>query len=162
MAGFSSAVASDQGMQVLIRGTQNSLGNAAANALTKDNSAVFPEAPRGILSGSVVAITGSGEVGAGTAINSPVGLAVNDAVGHAYESSSAAGSGKIVYICGAGTVVSVDRYEVGAAPIAAGDKLFSSANGFLINEGATTATVVAVVLAAPTASNPRLIAQLRI
>ena len=160
MGGFSNQVQSDSGMRILLRGLLNTLGAADATALTKDNSSVFPNAPKGILGGSVVAVTGAGVIGAANATTKAVvGLAINDAVGHAFESSSAAGSGKLPYLCGAGAVAAVDKYE--NVSFTAGQELFASANGFLTNVDGG-GSVVAICLVPPTATNPQLTVQLRV
>lgn len=160
MAGFSNQVQSDSGMQVLIRVVQNTYGAAGTDALTKDNSAVFPNAPKGILGGSVVAVTGAGIIGAANATTKAVvGLAINDAVGNAYESSSAAGSGKVPYLCGAGSVAAVDKYE--NVVFTAGNELYASANGFLTNVNGG-GSVVGICLVPPTSTNAKLVIQLRV
>ena len=161
MAGYSNLVQSDSGMKILLRGILNTMGVAASDALTQDNAA-FPLAPKGILGGSVVAVTGAGVIGAAVdSINSVVGLAINDAVGNAYESMSGAGSGKIPYICGAGAVVVVDKYENDV--FTAGDAVFASADGFLTHDANTPHGIaVGIVLVPPTATNLQLTVQLRI
>lgn len=158
MAGQSNLVQSDSGMKILLRGILNSLGQADATALTKDNSTVFPNAPKGILGGSAVAVTGAGLIGAANAASEVVGLAINDAVGHAYESTSGAGSGIIPYICGAGAVVAVDKYEDDV--FTAGGAVYASADGFLTTS--VGAVKVGICLVPPTQTNPQLTVQLRI
>ena len=162
MAGYSNLVQSDSGMKILLRGILNTLGSGDATALTKDNSSVFPNAPKGILGGSVVAVTGNGLIGAAaTNAHTVVGLAINDAVGNAYESMSGAGSGKVPYICGAGAVVVVDKYETDN--YTAGMLVYASAGGFLTNTTNTAgSTVIGVVLVPPSATNLQLTVQLRI
>jgi len=104
-----------------------------------------------------------------------VGVVVNDALGHAYESSSAVASGKVVYMHGTGTVFQTDIYEavatdgVTGVTYAYGDKLYSSQNGLLTNASGmavtpddTLNTLIGLVLTAPTASDAYMTVQMRI
>lgn len=96
-------------------------------------------APKGLLSGMVVAATTDGAAAASATATSLVGIALNDAIGNAFESSSGFASGKAVYLCGAGSVVTVDIYEVEDSAAAAltyvvGDKVYASANGLITKE----------------------------
>lgn len=181
--GYSNLVQSDSGMKILLRVVLNTLGDADATAFTKDNktgtqalanSTVTASTPKGVLGGMVVAATGAGLVGAATTDSGVLGLAENNAVGNAYESMSGIASGKIPYLCGAGSVAIVDKYETcgtagAGAPLtyAAGDKLYASANGLLCNAAGTTVTngvtpVVAICLVPPTTTNAQMTVQLRI
>jgi len=171
---------------VLYRQTYNTLGAIVAAGLTQDNrvgndqkvnnTRLTTTTNKGILAGSVVATAGSGTIGAAagdstTVFDKVVGIAVNDAVGNPYESSSAVGSGKVVYAHGSGTVISTDIYETkkadGTTPVAYvyGDKLYASQNGLIINEDGLTSKVsdtatkwanctqIGILLKVPTASD---------
>jgi hypothetical protein len=110
-----------------------------------------------------------------------VGIAVNDAVGNPYESSSAVSSQRVVYAHGSGTVFQTDIYETfapnGSTPVvyAAGDLLYASKNGLLTNlTGLTTnpttgtvaqaqrQTVIGIVLVSPTATAPYMAVQMKL
>jgi hypothetical protein len=110
-----------------------------------------------------------------------VGIAVNDAVGNPFESSSAVASNKVVYLHGSGSVFRTDIYETkgtdgtAAVTYAYGDMLYSSRNGILTNSlgldrtsnigtaYTSTITPIAIVLEAPVAGNNYyMTAQMRI
>lgn len=175
--------------EVLYRQTFNSYADIVVAGLTQDNrvgndqkknnTRLNTNTNKGILAGSVVAVAGSKEIGpcAGdstSVFDKAVGIAVNDAVGNPYESSSAVASGKCVYAHGSGTVLSTDIYETkqtdGTAVVtyAAGDKLYSSQNGLLTNSSgmanapSATNTVVGILLKIPTSSDPYLSIQMKI
>lgn len=139
------------GMEVRNRIAQLSVLSLADSALTTDyitgsgNATLATRkradgtAPKGMLSGHIVAATAAGAaVYAATGLagdeiaNGPVvGLALNDAVGNAYESSSGFASGKAVYLCGSGSVATVDIYEAGTWAV--GDLVYASFNGLITN-----------------------------
>ncbi len=179
----------DQHMETLYRQTYNSKGAITTAGLTQDNrvgndqkannSRLDTNTNKGILAGSVVAVVGNGEIGpcagdSSSAFDMAVGVAVNDAVGNAYESSSAVSSGKVVYAHGTGTVFSTDIYETvatdgtTAVTYAYGDKLYSSQNGLLTNSSGMAETpgalhtLIGLVLTAPDASDPYMAVQMRI
>lgn len=173
---------------VLYRQTFNSYGTITAAGLTQDNrvgnaqkannTRLNANTNKGILAGSVVAVAGSGTIGpcAGdaSANDLAVGIAVNDAVGNAYESSSAVASNRVVYAHGTGTVLNTDIYETkatdgtAAVTYTAGDRLYSSQNGLLTNSSGMALvpsayhTEVGVVLQVPTATDPYMTLQMRI
>lgn len=174
---------------VLYRQTYNTYGAIVAAGLTQDNrvgndqkannTRLNTNTNKGILAGSVVAVAGSGTIGpaAGdstTVFDKVVGIAVNDAVGNPYESSSAVGSGKVVYAHGSGTVISTDIYETkgtdgtAAVTYTAGDLLYASQNGLLTNTSGlasaptATYTVVGIVLKVPSAADPYMTFQMKI
>lgn len=176
-------------METLYRQTYNTFGDITASGLTQDNrvgndqkvnnSRLNSNTNKGILAGSVVAVAGDGIIGAcagdsTTVADKAVGIAVNDAVGNAYESSSAVASGKCVYMHGTGTVFQTDIYETvatdgtTAVTYTAGDKLYSSQNGLLTNTAGlasaptATYTQVGIVLKAPSASDYYMTVQMRI
>ena len=166
-------------LNVLYRQTFNTLGGITEAGLTQDNrvgnaqkaanTRLTTKTNKGILAGSVVAVVGEGLIGpaAGDSTNfdKSVGIAVNDAVGNPFESSSAVASQKVVYAHGTGTVISTDIYETfkanGSTPVvyAAGDKMYASANGLLINEdglsadAAAATTCIGICLQAPASGN---------
>jgi len=175
---------------VLYRNTYNTYGaielpggltqnNTVGNVQKVNNTRLSAATNRGILAGSVVAVAGSQIIGAAagdstTVYDKVVGIAVNDAVGNPYESSSAVGSGKVVYAHGTGTVISTDIYETkqtdGTAVVtyAAGDKLYASQNGLLTNASGLNSTVgdtitlIGIVLKVPTASDLYMTFQMKI
>ena len=92
-------------LKILYLGIRNSIEELESAAFTKVNNSGNAQLAAnttthnvnklGLLAGSVVASKGNGVIGAGAADNDAVlGLMVNDASGNAYESSSAAASGK--------------------------------------------------------------------
>lgn len=183
-------------MEVLYRQTFNTLGGITAAGLTQINTlgndqkknntrwnTPYGAGPnttinKGILGGSVVAVVGNGLIGpcAGdsTVFDAAVGIAVNDAVGNPFESSSAVASQKVVYCHGTGTVFDTDIYETkgtdGTAVIQynPGDLLYASQNGLLTNSQGLVRTptaaytVIGIVLQAPTVSTPYMYVQMKI
>jgi hypothetical protein len=134
--------------------------NYGANA--GGNSTLSVNTPRGVLGGSVAAVSPGLDytVVPGTTTLQPVGLFVNDAAGAAFENSPAVASGKVAVIKGMASV-EVDVYETNetnAAPIAyaVGDKLYSSAQGLLTTTDAGTQTVIGIVTKAPSTASPTL------
>jgi hypothetical protein len=182
----------DTHLEVLYRQTYNTYGQITAAGLTQDNrvgnnqkvnnTRLSGSTPKGILAGSVVAVVGDGLIGpcAGdstTTFDMAVGIAVNNALGNPYESSSAVASNKVVYAHGTGTVIRTDVYEIvksdGSTPVVytAGDKMFASQNGLLINEAYMTdassitnhkSTLIGILLQKPTGTDPYMAVQLRI
>ena len=177
----------DQHVEVLQRQAFNTIGALATGSLTQDNrvgnaqkvanTRLNANTPKGLLAGSVVAVAGNGLIGAcagdSTTADKAVGIAINNAVGNPFESSSGVGSGKCVYAHGTGTVLRTDIYETykqdGSTPVAytAGDLLYSSQNGLLINvldstNNAPYATIIGICLSAPTATDSYLSVQMRI
>jgi|GEM_PF-7075804 len=178
----------DRHMEVLYRVTFNTYGQITDEGLTqnnqvgnnqkKNNTRWTADAPSlGILAGSVVATAGDGLIGPCTGgsdstADKAVGVAINDALGQAYESSSAVASERVVYCHGSGTVFRTDIYETkgtdGTAPVAyaAGDFVYASQNGLLTNSGGvasiTKSTLVGIVLKAPSGADPYMTVQMRI
>ena len=177
--------------EVLYRQTYNTLGAITTAGLTqnnivgddqkKNNGRLSATTNKGILAGSVVGVVGDGLIGpcAGDSTvttDKAVGIAVNDAVGNPFESSSAVGSGKVVYCHGTGTVLSTDIYETkrtdgtNAITYAYGDFLYASRHGLLTNTQGIDSTpvygfctVVGIVLTAPgTTNNNYMTLQMRI
>jgi hypothetical protein len=187
--------------EVLYRQTFNSYGAVETNGLTQDNRVgntqkvantrlIANNSPKGILAGSIVCtygesiigpavgtITGhTGSYGDSTNLDPVVGIAVNNAVGNPYESSSAVASQKVVYAHGTGTVISTDIYETheyvtssNAITYAYGDYMYCSANGLLTNKQGLmvknvvgSQTVVGILLQKPTSTAPYMVVQFRI
>jgi len=175
--------------EVLYRQTFNTLGKVTTAGLTQDNrvgneqkvhnARLTAKTNKGILAGSVVAVVDEGYIGpcagdSSTIFDMAVGIAVNDAVGNAYESSSAVGSERVVYAHGTGTVVSTDIYEtkttngVTDLDYNYGDKLYSSHNGLLTkitgidNTNLTYSTLIGICLKSPSSTDPYMNVQLRI
>lgn len=191
MIGEGSGIVPDRGLNILYRVTMNTLMNLTEAGLTRDNYGANTQAtantrlsadtPKGILAGQLVmpgSTAGTVVAATGTAAtpsviaNRIVGVAINNAVGYPYESSSGVGSGKCPYLHGTGTVFSTDLYETfaldGTTPITytAGSALYSSQNGMLSNIASTvagvTSFVVGVVLIAPSTTDPFMVVQLAI
>ena len=181
----------DTHVEVLYRQTYNTIGQIVAAGLTQDNrvgnaqkvgnTQLTAATPKGILAGSIVAVAGDGIIGpcAGDstlAADMAVGIAVNNALGNPYESSSAVASNKVVYAHGTGTVIRTDIYEIlskGSATVVytAGDLMYSSQNGLLINAAYMTdtssivnrqSTLIGILLQKPTATDPYMVVQLRV
>lgn len=143
----------------------------------------------GVLGGSVAftrPASGNNVIG-GPAVNAgpaflagikPLGIFINDAVGNAYENTPGVASGRGPYLSGYGTI-GVTIYETAqlqgggagtALVYAAGDFLYGSANGLLTNRAAdsyetlqgATPTILGIVKAAPDASTPMLVLDLRV
>lgn len=189
MGGTGSLPSPDQHMDVLYRVTYNSYGDLTDAGLTQDNrvgndqkannTRLTSSTNKGILAGSVVAVAGDREIGpcAGDSADTAdkaVGVAVNDAVGNAYESSSGAASDKCVYCHGSGTMFRTDIYETkgtdgtAAVTYTAGDYLYASQNGLLTNVSGmdntdlTYSTLIGIVLNAPSTTDPYMTVQMRI
>ena len=186
--------------EVLYRQTFNTYGSITTLGLTQDNrvgntqkvanTRLTTTTNKGILAGSVVASDSTAPGGAivpasydaystagdSTTYDPIVGIAVNDAVGNPYESSSAVASQKVVYCHGTGTVLKTDIYETyeylvstNALTYLPGQRLYASTNGLLTNAAglriknvAGSQTVVAVVLQAPTSADRWMVVQLRV
>lgn len=175
--------------ECLERQTFNSIGKITSAGLTQDNrvgnnqkvnnTRLTTATNKGILAGSVVAVAGDNLIGpcagdSSTVADKAVGVVVNDALGNPLESSSALGSGKVVYMHGTGTVFSTDIYETkdtagtGTLSYTAGDVLYASQNGLLTkstgmaNTPSATNTLIGIVLKAPSASDAYMMVQMRI
>jgi hypothetical protein len=180
----------DTNCAVLYRQTYNTLGSITAAGLTQNNTVgnnqkvnntqLSSSTPLGILAGSVVAVAGDFSIGpcagdSSTTYDKAVGIAVNNAVGNPYESSSAVSSGVVVYAHGTGTVLSTLVYEtknwagnaLGTA-YAAGQYLYASQNGLLTNvsgldnSSLTYSTLIGICLKAPSPTDLTMVVQLRI
>ena len=115
----------------------------------------------------------------------PLGIFLNDAMGNAWENTPAIASGRGTYVAGSGSCVGVRIYETkilqATGPgnagdtlvYAPGDLLYASANGLLTNNvddsyealfasSTAAATIIGVVKAAPDASTPMLVLDLRV
>jgi hypothetical protein len=151
----------DKPLEILYRQTFNTYGQITALGLTYDNINNSAQSkantqldstttPKGILAGSVVAVAGSGMIGPCFGDNTSatsttatqdkaVGIAVNNALGNPFESSSALASNCVVYAHGTGTVIRTSLYEAvgvtgsGTLQYTAGDKMYASKNGLLTN-----------------------------
>lgn len=176
----------DTHIDVLYRQTYNTIGQITAAGLTQDNrvgnnqkvnnTRLNANTNKGILAGSVVAVVGDSLVGPclkdGTNADKAVGVAVNDALGNPYTSSSAVASEKVVYAHGTGTVFTTDIYETkqangtDAAVYAAGDLVYASQNGLLTNASGLTSvvgsTTIGIVTKAPSATDAYMTVQMRI
>ena len=151
-------------------GHRNSLFSLEEAAFTQDNlpsgrtnDTLSASLPKGVLGGSVAGLKGDLLVGACARDERPLGLFINNAAGNPFENTPAVASekGPFVHCLGA---CQVDVYETHAddgagAPLAdyaAGDLLYSSANGLLTKEEGVDQIAVGVVVKAPTASDPWL------
>lgn len=180
----------DVHMEVLYRQTFNTIGGITTAGLTQDNCVgndqkvnndqLNANTNKGILAGSVVAVVGDGLIGpcagdSSAVFDKAVGIAVNDALGNPFTSSSAVASQKVVYAHGTGTVFTTDIYETkqtdGTAAVAytAGDKLYASQNGLLTNVSGmdntnlTYSTLIGICLTSPSSdTNQYMTVQMRI
>lgn len=179
----------DTHMETLCRQTYNTIGVITSASLTQDNrvgndqkknnTRLNADTNKGILAGSVVAVAGNGTIGpcagdSSAVFDKAVGIAVNDALGNALESSSAVASERIVYLHGTGSVFRTDIYETkatdGTANVTytAGDKLYASQNGLLTNTtgmdntNLTYSTLIGICTSAPTATDNYMTVQMRI
>ena len=181
-------------MEVLYRQTYNSIGQTTGVDFTQSNTTANAQAQAntianggrlsttlGILAGSVVAaIPGQDNVigpcaGDSTHVDYALGIAINDAVGNPFESSSGIASQRVVYCHGSGTVFKTDIYETATASgsaltYSAGDLLYASQNGLLTNASGLkvasvvgSQTIVGICLKAPAgSSDPYMMVQMRI
>ena len=187
MIGEGSGIVPDRGLNILYRVTMNTLMNLTDAGLTRDNYGANAQAtantrlsadtPKGILAGqficagttagTVVACTGT-DVASTVLVGRPLGVAINNAVGYPYESSSGVASGKCPYLHGTGTVYTTDLYETflqdaaTAITYTAGAALYLSQNGMLSTTADSVGYVVGYVLIAPTATDPFMAVQLAI
>ena len=162
-------------LTILIRAQLNSIPVLSDECFTKanygananGNSTLSVNTPRGVLGGSVAAVSAGLDytVVPGTDELMPVGLFANDAAGAAFENSPAVASGKVAVMKGQASV-EVDVYETntgaGAIQYAVGEKLYCSAYGLLTNVLSTEATVIGVCTKAPTTASPTLGLDMRI
>jgi len=156
-------------LYILIRTQLNSIPTLSDECYTKANFGVNTNdtlsvnTPRGVLGGSVAAVSPGLDYTSvpGSDLLRPIGLFVNDAAGGAFENSPAVASGKIAIIKGQPSV-EVDVYETRDAAdsadlvYAVGDLLYSSAQGFLTNEVSSEGTVIGVVTKAPSTESPTI------
>jgi len=151
-------------------GHRNSLFSLEEAAFTKvnllggdyENDTLSASMPNGVLGGSVAGLKGDLLAGACDRSDRPLGLFINNAAGNPFENTPAVASekGPFVHCLGA---CQVDVYEThtddgeGAAlTYAAGDLLYSSAQGLLTKEQDASTIAVGVVVKAPSASDPWL------
>jgi hypothetical protein len=186
-------------MEVLYRQTYNSIGQTQTLDFTQSNTTANAQAiantianggrlssTLGILAGSIVAaISGQDNVigpcagDSTTVFDKALGIAINDAVGNPFESSSGIASQRVVYCHGTGTVFKTDIYEYyqtnGSTPVTynAGDLMYASQNGLLTNASglansatastAGTITKIGILLKAPAgSSDPYMMVQMKI
>lgn len=181
MIGEGSGIVQDRGLNILYRVTLNTLMNLTDAGLTRDNygannqskanTRLSADSPKGILAGQLVCagtVSGTVVFATGASGEVPLGVAINNAVGYPFESSSGVGSGKCPYIHGSGTVFSTDLYETfavdGTTPLTytPGTKLYVSQNGLLNTTQLNGGIMVGVVLIAPSATDPFMAVQLTI
>jgi hypothetical protein len=162
-------------LSILIRGQSNSIPVASDDCFTKanygvnTNTSLSINTPRGVLGGSVAAVSAGLDytVVPMTTSLMPVGLFVNDAAGAAFENSPAVASGKVA-VMKAMASVEVDVFETrnaaanGDLTYAVGGYLYGSAQGFLTNETTASSVVIGVVTKAPSVSSPTLGLDMRI
>jgi len=162
-------------LTILIRGHLNAIPVLADVCFTKanygvnTNTTLSVNTPRGVLGGSVAAVSGGNDYTVVPCTDElrPVGLFVNDAAGAAFENSPAVASGKVT-VMKAMASVEVDVYETRNAADTAdltytvGDLLYSSAQGLLTNEASTEGTIIGVLTKAASASSPTLGLDMRI
>lgn len=156
-------------LTILIRTQLNSIPVLSDECFTKQNYGVNTNTtlsvntPRGVLGGSIAGVSPGLDYTAVPCTDElvPIGLFVNDAAGAAFENSPAVASGKVAIIKGQPSV-EVDVYETrnaadtGDLTYAVGNKLYSSAQGFVTNEVSTEGTVIGIVTKAPSVSSPTI------
>jgi len=167
-------------LTILIRTQLNSIPVLADVCFTKanygvnTNTTLSVNTPRGVLGGSIAAISAGNDytVVPGHVDLEPVGLFVNDAAGAAFENAPAVASGKVAVIKGQPSV-EVDVYETrnqaGTADLsyAVGNLLYSSAQGFLTKEkpsdvGGSIDTIIGITTKAPSTASPTIGLDMRI
>lgn len=162
-------------LTILIRSQLNSIPVLHDSCFTKanygvnTNTTLSVNTPLGVLGGSVAGLSAGWDYTAFPCTDElePIGLFVNDAAGAAFENSPAVASGKVAVIKGQGSV-EVDVYETRNAGntddlvYAVGNKLYSSAQGFLTNEASSNGTVVGIVTKAATTTSPTIGLDMRI
>lgn len=162
-------------LTLLIRGHSSAIPELADVCYTKTNYGVHPNStlsvntPRGVLGGSVAAVSAGNDytVVPGTDTIRPVGLFLNDAAGHPFENAPAVASGKVTVLKGQASC-EVDVYETRNAADTAdlvyqvGDFLYSSAQGYLTREVSTEGTIIGVCTKVPSAASPTLGLDMRI
>jgi hypothetical protein len=155
-------------LKVLHEGQRSSLFAASATCFTKanygnnTNTTISINTPRGVLGGSVAAVSAGADYTVYPCDKdlTPLGLFMNDAAGAAFDNASAVASGKITVVKYAS--VEVDVYETRNAAdnadltYACGNKLYSSVYGLLTNEASTSAIVIGYVTKVPSATSPTL------
>jgi len=169
MIGEASGIVPDKGLNIMYRGTLNSYGNindaglTEANGTNNGSARITADTPAGILAGMVVSVNSDGVIvkSAGTSADAEVGIAVNAAVGYAFESSSGVASGKVPYLCGTGSMYATDLYEDDVASANAGSLVYASTDGLLTITD-TAVTVIGVILKAATTIDPFIVVQSRI
>lgn len=191
MLGEGSGIVPDRGLNILYRVTMNTIMNLTDAGLTRvnyqannqatANTRLTTDTPTGILAGqivcaasatagAVVACTGS-DADPTVLVGKPLGVAINNAVGYPYESSSGVGSGKCPYLHGTGTVFSTDLYETykyngtTVETYEPGTPLYCSQNAMFATVADSVGTVnyiVGYVLIAPTSTDPFMVVQLAI
>jgi len=162
-------------LTILIRGQLNSIPVLSDACFTKanygvnTNTTLSVNTPRGVLGGSIAAVSAGLDytVVPMTTSLTPVGLFVNDAAGAAFENSPAVASGKVAVMKGQASV-EVDVYETRNAAdsadltYAVGEKLYGSAQGMLTNETTASSEVIGIVTKAPSTSSPTLGLDMRV
>ena len=145
-------------LQIFHRGTNNSLYKLGAVCFTKTNpeAVAGPNAPYGVLGGSVAALSGEDdyEVVPGDGTKIAVGLFLNNAAGAPFENAPAVASGKVA-VTQKQASVGTDYYDKGVT-FAIGDKLYSNADGFLTNVTSANGQVIGVCTKVPSAADPIL------
>ena len=196
---------SSSSLRILHLGIRNTVGVLTTDAFTQTNPSMVTATSRissnvdssvlGVLSGSVAftrpdgganQIGGNIEAGV-TAVEEfnikPLGLFINNAVGHAYENTPGPASGKGPYVSGQGTFGNSlfetnDINGGGALTYAVGDALVCSLNGYLTNvvalnnshertegsepQGADTNTVIGILKMPADATQNELVYDQRI
>jgi len=156
-------------LAILIRTQLNSIPVLSDECFTKQNYGVNTNTtlsvntPRGVLGGSVAAVSAGLDYTAVPMTTGlmPIGLFVNDAAGAAFENSPAVASGKVAIIKGQPSV-EVDVYETRNAAdgadltYAVGELLYGSAQGLLTNETTASSVVIGVVTKAPSTASPTI------
>jgi len=159
-------------LTILIRTQLNSIPVLAdvcfskANYGNNTNATLSVNTPRGVLGGSIAAVSAGVDYTAFPMSNGmmPIGLFVNDAAGAAFENAPAVASGKIAVIKGQPSV-EVDVYEttgLSGGAYAVGQYLYGSTYGLLTNSTSASSVIIGVCTKAPSTVSPVLGLDMRI
>jgi len=154
-------------LRILLPGDRNSLSTLASGSFVRTNyglagmtsTRITADTPDGALGGMIAMYSGNYEVSISDGTKQPAGFFINDAAGSPFENTPAVASGKSPFMTSMGsyeTEIYETRNEANAADLtyAVGDPLYTSKNGLITKDNATSAVVVGIVSKAPTATDP--------
>ena len=156
-------------LRILYPGDRNTLSTLASSAFTRQNygavgmtsTRITADYPDGALGGMIAMYSGNYEVTISDGTKQPAGIFINDAAGSPFENTPAVASGKCPMVMSMGsyeTDLYETRNEANALDLtyAVGDPQYTSKNGLLTKDSATSTVIVAIVAKAPTATDPFL------